>query len=61
MTFGWWARAVGEHHEHLKHCKCRPSQSHAYEYSANCRGCPAGCFTDEELDEAERQYEKPQG
>ena len=52
--FGWWARAVGEYREHMRTCRAAAPGSHHYEFSANCRGCPAGCFTDEEMAEAEK-------
>jgi len=55
QSFGWWERAVGEHEEHLKNCKVTPASHHNYQFSSNCRGCPAGCFTEEEMAEAEKE------
>ena len=58
--FGFWARAIGEHREHMKTCEAaaKKDDSHYYEYSANCRSCPAECFTDEEIDMAEGRFGK---
>ncbi len=53
--FSWLSRAVGEHRQHMRSCVKRTHSSHNYSFSANCRGCPAGCFTDEELDMAEAE------
>ncbi len=55
--FSWLERAVGEHKQHMRACVGQGRSSHNYSYSANCRGCPAGCFTDEELDRAEAEQE----
>jgi hypothetical protein len=57
--FSWLARAVGEYKDHMRQCVSSESSSHNYSFSANCRGCPAGCFTDEELAKHEAgQYEE---
>ncbi len=65
--FSWLARAVGEYRHHMRSCMGLMSQmghtrsSHNYSYSANCRGCPAECFTDEELKQAEALQEQAVG
>ncbi len=56
--FSWLARAVGEHKQHMRSCVKQTHSSHNYAFSANCRGCPAGCFTDEELSQAEAVQEQ---
>ena len=55
QSFSWWERAVGEHREHMRTCKAAPDTQHHYEFSSNCRGCPAGCFTEDEMAEAEKK------
>ncbi len=53
--FSWLACAVGERRHHMRACVTQAPSGHNYSFSANCRGCPAGCFTDEELEQAEAQ------
>lgn len=44
--FNWWQRAIGEYKEHVRSGCLLKAHKDAVTMSTGCRGCPAGCFED---------------